>query len=328
MLQLKLFGAPFLILIVGCALGYSYAQYGTPLSISTSKQVRLGEGRLTNPLLECEVAEGTIDAEKINFKSKLEELIHDLEAETSVSEIAVYFRDLNNGPTFGVKQDDPFVPASLLKVPIMMAYYRAADNDSSILEKKLLFTGTETSGAQQTILPAEHLVKGKEYTIDDLIERMIIYSDNDALLLLFKELPIEDHTRLYNLLGVDSAVVTNSAASLSVKQYAAFFRILYNASFLSQERSEKALMLLSNIDFAEGLQKGVPADVIVAHKFGERQINTGERHLHDCGIVYYPKHPYLLCVMTRGSETPVLERAIADVSAFIYNKIDEQYANE
>ncbi|MBI5456883.1 serine hydrolase [Candidatus Kaiserbacteria bacterium] len=328
MQKLRTLGLSLIILAFGFAAGYTFSRYGTPLAVSASKQVRLGEGRLTNPLLECEVAEGTIDAEKINFKSGLEDVIASLEKETSVSEIAVYFRDLNNGPTFGVKQDDPFVPASLLKVPIMMAYYRAADHNASILERKLLFTGTDTSAAHQTIVPAERLTRGNEYTIDGLIERMIMYSDNDALLLLFKELPLEDHTHLYNLLGVDSSVVTNSAASLSVKQYAAFFRILYNSSFLSQERSEQALGLLTRIDYTNGLRKGVPVNVTVAHKFGERQINTGERHLHDCGIIYYPKHPYLLCVMTRGSETPVLERAIADVSEFVYGKIDEQYSGK
>lgn len=322
----KLIALPLFYLVVGFGVGilFSGASIFLP-DVSASKQVRLGEGRLINPLLECEIAEGTIDAEKINFKGDLTDFVERVRRDLKIQDIAIYFRDLNNGPTFGIHQNDSFVPASLLKVPVMMAYYRKADNDPSVLEKKLLFVGSELPDGQQTILPAKRLTAGTEYTIEKLIEQMIVYSDNDALLLLFKALPLADHTHLYNLLGVDSAVITNPTASLTAKQYAAFFRILYNASFLSQERSEKALSLLSQTDFDQGLRAGVPSEVIVAHKFGERQINTGERHLHDCGIVYYPKHPYILCIMTRGAETPTLARAVASISEFVYKQIDEQY---
>ncbi len=306
------------------AIGYANLHKSTPHS-STSAQVRSGEGVLTNPLLECEIAQGTIDAEKINFRSDLEKLVTSLEKKTSASEIAVYFRDLNNGPTFGIQQDDPFIPASLLKVPVMMAFFRAAEDNPSILQKEITFQEKRASPVEQTILPEETLEVGKAYTVSELIERMIIYSDNESLFLLLTDLPGDDIRHLYDLLDVDANVLNDPSSALSVKQYAAFFRILYNASFLSQAHSEQALSLLSKIDFTEGLRKGVPDKILVAHKFGERQINDGERHLHDCGIVYYPKHPYLLCIMTRGEEVPTLERAVADISEFVYKKIDSQY---
>lgn len=317
---------PVLTLAIGLIVGLWYGQSnGSSTSASTSMQMRNNEGTFTNPLLECDVAEDTITALKINFKAELEKFVHTMEDRTSVQRIAVYFRDLNNGPTFGIQQNDPFIPASLLKVPVMMAYFSETESDPNILQKKLLFTKSAAPDIRQTILPAQHLTSGKEYSINELIKRMIVYSDNDALILLFKTLPIEDHRHLYNLLGVDSSVISDPTAALTVKQYAAFFRILFNASFISQKYSEEALTLLASTDFDSGLRKGVPERIPVAHKFGERQIATSEQHLHDCGIVYYPKHPYLLCVMTRGANTSTLERAIADISKFVYEKIDEQY---
>ncbi len=313
-----------LVAVFGAGMGVGAWYVGT--TDSASKQVRLGEGRLTNPLLECDIGENTIAAEKINFASPLKSFITDLENTLSIDEVAVYFRDLNNGPTFGINQDDPFVPASLLKVPVMMAYFKRAESEPSVLTQRLAFTRHQTNITDQQVAPEQTLALGDEYTVNQLIERMIRYSDNESLILLFQELPIADQVHLYNLLGVDQAVISNPQASLSVKQYAAFFRILFNASFLNQEYSERALSLLSESTFIGGLRAGVPKEVVVAHKFGERRIaTTGQQHLHDCGIVYYPDHPYLLCIMTRGSSIETLERGVAEISTFVYKKIDEQY---
>jgi hypothetical protein len=45
--------------------------------------------------------------------------------------------------------------------------------------------------------------------------------------------------------------------------------------------------------------------------------------MHDCGIVYYPYRPYLLCVMTKGSgEIKSLETVIQDVSKMVYEEVN------
>lgn len=295
-------------------------------SNDTSHQVRLGEGRYTNPLLECEVAAGSIDAEKQNFEHEMESFVNGVERGNGVTAVAVYFRDLNNGPAFGIHSNEPFVPASLLKVPVMMSYLKYADQNPEILRERIVFTESlETQDINQLIPPEEHLEVGKSYTVDELITKMITYSDNQSLLLLSSKLPTENQIYLFQLLGVDPGVISDPSSSLTVRQYSAFFRIMFNASWLSQEMSEKALTLLANTKFKEGLSKGVPSEIPLAHKFGERLLADGKQHMHDCGIIYYPHHPYLLCVMTRGTDIPNLEKAIGDVSAFVYSKIKAQY---
>lgn len=91
--------------------------------------------------------------------------------------------------------------------------------------------------------------------------------------------------------------------ALSVKEYASFFRILYNASYLTRENSEMALKLLSESKFRGGLAGKIPSDIVIAHKFGEREMidenGSSINQLHDCGIVYYTPYPYLICIMTR-----------------------------
>jgi beta-lactamase class A len=113
---------------------------------------------------------------------------------------------------------------------------------------------------------------------------------------------------------------------MTVKEYAYLFRLLYNSTYLNREYSEEAIHLLTKTDFNAGLRAGVPDGVELAHKFGERSILAGdksvtERELHDCGIVYYPKHPYLICVMTKGTDFDALSATIKSISSVVYKNM-------
>lgn len=292
----------------------------------TSQPVRQAEGyRYINPLLECEVAGNTIDARKQNFRDDLAREIEVIKQRHELTEAAVYFRDLSNGPSFGVDADGEFFPASLLKVPLMMAYYRWAEQVPGLLVERILFEAPQDFGVSVTIQPLEVLVPGTAYTVEELIQHMIQYSDNQAAYLLAQRLPQEKMIDFFKIVGVGDDVIKDGRAKLTVKEYASFFRILFNSSYLSQESSEKALALLDATEYNDALPAGVPQGVTVSHKFGEAGIDTTERQLHDCGIVYFTSHPYLACIMTRGKEFDGLKQSIVDISRFIYQKIDEQY---
>lgn len=150
---------------------------------------------------------------------------------------------------------------------------------------------------------------------------MIIYSDNDAFTLL--DTNARDFWDIaYKDLGLVSPDKALDKDFMSVKNYASFFRILFNASYLNKHNSNEALEELSKTKFKKGLVAGVPSNINVSHKFGERQ-SDGKKQLHDCGIIYYPKHPYLLCVMTRGDNFDKQEEVIKNISQIIYKDIDE-----
>lgn len=321
--------------IITLALGIFIFGVTAGLSIDLSKnsdkvsenpsELRLGIEGLINPLLECEMGRDTITSRKLDFTPQLTDFVETLKKRENIENIGVYFRDLNNGPIVGINQDISFAPASLLKVSVLIAYLHWAEKTPAILDEQIIFSSPVNVGYQQQFAPAVPLEVGKTYSAKELLETMVKYSDNQALILLFKRLPKEYQGDLHLLLGVDPKLITDPTATLTVRQYSIFFRILFNASFLSRINSEYALNLLTQTSFVDGLRAGVPAHVLVAHKFGERKIGNGAQQFHDCGIVYYPKHPYLLCVMTRGNDVPDLIGSIQQVSDFVYQTIDTQH---
>jgi beta-lactamase class A len=208
---------------------------------------------------------------------------------------------------------------------VMMVYYHLAEQDKSILGREIVFERPIDFDMTPTIIPQDAIVLGQAYSIEELIRRMIVYSDNQALGILTRRMPLQEIQSLFAMVGVGADVLVDPEAKLTVKEYAGFFRILFNSSYLSREYSEKALALLASTNYNDALPAGVKNSIPVSHKFGEAGTSNIERQLHDCGIVYFPDHPYLACIMTRGKDTETLKKSIVDISRFIYEKIDEQY---
>jgi beta-lactamase class A len=159
---------------------------------------------------------------------------------------------------------------------------------------------------------------------------MIAYSDNNATRLLHQKIDQETLMEVYRDLGIAIPETSGAVDFMTVNSYSYFFRILYNATYLTREYSEKAMEYLSEIDFPEGIAGGLPANTQTAKKFGERNIvfensNQNYKELHDCGYVYYPGHPYLICIMTKGADFDKLAEVIKEISSRTYNWIDKQY---
>lgn len=288
-------------------------------------EVRLSGYRFINPLLECEQSADYLQTMLVNFRNRIRSVVQSHIDSGDVSDTAVYFRDLNNGPWFGIKDTMQFSPASLLKIPLLMTYLQQVDTDPTLLSKVITYQVPVDYDKDQTIVPQTKLEIGKQYSMEQLLNYMTEYSSNNATYFLYNYLDKKITDQVYLDLGLMPPTGSVDSYTISVKGYASFFRILFNASYLSRTMSERALSIMSQSSYNDALVAGVPRSVVVSHKFGERYFaGTGERQLHDCGIVYYPKHPYLLCIMTRGKNMPSLVKTIADISGQVYQEVDRQ----
>lgn len=279
-----------------------------------------------DPLISSNV-DGTEIPERFeHLDSKLRSYIEDSIKEKKLIAASVYVRDFNSGSGFEVYSGERYNPASLLKVPIMMAFYKIAEGRPGILRQHITLGAAKSAAIQEQYPPKKHVESWQTYTVGELIERMIIYSDNDAATALVDFLnssgrDYEWLSEVFSDLGVRELRIGSDF--IDPKTYSLFLRVLYNATYLNRDMSERALSLMNKADFANGLRAGIPSEVIVAHKFGEftAQSQTGdiiENQLHDCGIVYAKNHPFALCVMTKGKSFADLSRAISDIAGVVY----------
>lgn len=278
------------------------------------------EYKFISPLLECENFES---AELSYFDSDIKSVADNLMQNGTIDDISYYFRDLNNGVWVGIQEDKKFAPASLMKLPLMISYLKQSEETPEILDLSYVFTQDESNYEMQNIEPEQVMSLGSSYTVGDLMYRMIVFSDNSALKILSKN-SINFRSRVFSDLGIDIPETIEGEDFIDVRTYSRFFRVLYNASYLNLQNSNNALGILSKTQFKDGLIAGVPSHVVVAHKFGERE-KDGVKQLHDCGIVYHPEKPYLICVMTRGQDFDKLALAIAEISRETYELVDRNF---
>jgi beta-lactamase class A len=325
--KVKMAGLFLLVLLSGIALGWVIRSNWEGSQEAEEKEYHEGQWEYINPLLSCGDMGEQIGREITPFKHVVQKKVDEFIKGGKARQVSVYYRDLNNGPWFGIGEKETFTPASLLKVPELMDYFKQAEKTPGILREKITYNGNNfNADAGETIYPAAQAEYGKTYTVDQLLRLMIVNSDNNALMLLGNR-GWSFLDRIYTVMGLPIPEFSGENYQITVKDFAEFFRILFNASYLDQEMSDKALQMLASTDFRRGLVAGVPENIIVAHKFGER-VTQEEKQLHDCGIVYYPNRPYLLCVMTKGNNMGDLISVISGISRTAYDEVNQQYGKK
>ncbi len=275
---------------------------------------------LANPLLLNDGREESNDLSAL--KSNINELIQQKIQIGEITTASIYFRNLNESKWMSINTNEVYSPASLLKVPILMVYLHDLEKNPSLLKKEIYYYPALENQFPVQTYEGKTIQPGKKYTILELLNLMIIHSDNAATTLLNMNLNEPEFKKLFSDLGLIVPDLKNSNYEITVAGYSRFMRVLYNATYLTQENSDFALKLLSKVDYKEGIIKNIPQDIIVAHKFGEfgKKLPGGKysSQLHESGIFFYKDKPYLLTVMTKGPNPKVLSNVLAEISGEVF----------
>lgn len=284
--------------------------------------------KFVNPIVLAQTPENTSIPELQTLKKTLGDYIVKAKDENKLEDGSVYFRQLNTDSWIGVNVDDTYAPASMLKALSLIAYLRSAQENPALYSTSITISNEDVNlhANQDYYPPISPVQQGKRYSSNELLSHMIINSDNTAANAINRLMGDEALDKTFTDLNLPVLTETTPSDFISPRQYSRVFRSLYNGAYLSPEVSEQALELLSKTTFTEGIVAGVPEGTVVSHKFGERTLmstNGQIKELHDCGIIYAPNDPYLLCVMTKGTDFPALQKTISDISRLAWQSVKE-----
>jgi hypothetical protein len=277
-----------------------------------------GQYIFINPLLAVDTDRKSF-LENNALQSQVSKIIEDAKHKSQITDGSVYFRDIESGHWMGANESSKFSPGKLLSIPIMIAYFKNAEDDTKTLLKEILIKNPPTT---------TNLLEGMTYTVDDLIKEMIINGDEYATELLYDNIDTVALNEIYSDLGIDLQEASKYTDDyLSTKAYSLLFRILYNSTYLNPKYSELAVSLISEGSMPVGVAASLPNNIPIAIQSHSRSIDdrSGRLETYNCGIAYYPGHPYLICATAVGKNQQLIDNFLKIVGEAIYNNVDSQY---
>ncbi|MDP2943853.1 MAG: serine hydrolase [Candidatus Omnitrophota bacterium] len=245
------------------------------------------------------------------------------------AEVGVIIKDLSRGWQIVRKQNKLFPAASLVKIPIMVSCFYAAENGKISLEGKVPLNDTYK-------VPGSGWLKNirgeAEFSVAQLIDLMITESDNTAANMLIDLLGLDYLNKSFRKFGLMNSDLSRKMMDFSdrrngIENYTTARDIsyilekIYRGELINQKISKQCLELLQRQKMRDRIPARLPANTIVAHKTGlERGI------CHDAGIVFTPNGDFLICVLVKHKNKTArpAKKFIARIAFLTYNYYTEQ----
>lgn len=225
----------------------------------------------------------------------------------SGGDIAIEYRDLTTKETYKRYSTRGYMAASTIKLPLAMYVMELADKKKINLDQKLTYKRYHYVGGSGVI---QHQKVGTKYTINDLVKKAMIYSDNIAFNMLKERVGEKNYVSYMKKLGA-SYSTPNALRNTSVHDLTIFAQHLY--AYSQQSKNGKTIInYLQHTIYNDAIPKGIK-DSKVSHKVGMIPMYYVS---HDYGIVYN-QNPYILVVMTKGFSYAYSNKVIAGISSIV-----------
>jgi len=247
--------------------------------------------------------------EKINFI-----------ADTSNGVIGVAVKNLVTGETFLINENFLFPQGSAIKIPILIEVLKQASEGKFKLTDKIKIEKKYQVGGSGVL---KEFGDGlSELSIYDLAVLMITVSDNTATNILIDLVGMENVNKTLEKLGLKQTklqrkMIRPDASARGEENLSTPFEamklmeMLYKGEVVSKEISNQAVEILKKGKEAN-LNKYLPPDVKIANKPGGIEgVNC------EWGIVFLPRHPYVIVVMSNYNLKSA-DETIAQISKIIY----------
>ena len=234
----------------------------------------------------------------------------------------VCVKDLSRGGGFSIRGDEEFPTASTIKIHVLTQLLLRAERGEIDLDEVLRLTPDLDVPGSGVLTYLEGEVELSWLNIAIL---MIIVSDNTATNLCIDLAGMEATNALIREMGLarttlrrkmqdQDAVARNLENTATPADLVEMLDLLYRGE-PSPGVAERCLSILKKQKGAPLFNRALPATVPLANKPGGM-----ERVRCDAGIVYLPRRPYALAVMTKFAlcEPPEQERFVIDTARAIH----------
>ncbi len=219
----------------------------------------------------------------------------------------IYFISLVDGQEFGINEEEEFVAASTIKVPINLFLFNKflQGEDPS---KKIVYTQRDYEEGTGYI---QNRSFGEEFSLKTLSKASIENSDNVATNMLIRYL------KRPNICDFEETIVGHKVyrdKNISTpKDIALYMKAIYEFSNKYAEEGKELIEYLSNTEFNDRMPLYMPKNVTIAHKIGSIDCS-----FHDVGIVY-GDNPFVLCVMSKENNEKEACEVIGKITKMAYD---------
>lgn len=295
-------------------------------------------GESTEPTVTNAEKTQTVDAAtRASNLSALQTRIADYLASQN-GRFGVYYINMNNGETLGVKESDPIIAASSIKIAYNTYLYEKVAAGEISLDEKMKYNAAgypqgDYEGGTGNI---QNSADGTEYALKEVSHRSITISDNCGTNMVLRRLGGEDAVNNNFMKPISSVIdyrskveytdyagnAQNGRRRTSALDLAKYTEHLYKDYQADPTNFQPLIDDLCNTAYDWGVPAGISGDVKVAHKVG---FNPPLNTYNDVGIVFGTED-YVLCVLTESGSEDKSHEIIAEVSKMVYEYVESNYA--
>lgn len=219
-----------------------------------------------------------------------------------------YLVPLTGGNPYGVNENEKMQAASLIKLPILMALYKEAEEGKINLDSKYVLKDSDKTGGSGSIVGSP---AGTVYTYRELAMYMGQQSDNTAATAATRILGEDKINLTISQLGMTNTSFEDNETS--PKDIGILLEKLWRGDFISEDSRDEILDFLTDTIYEDHLKAGIP-DVRVAHKYG-RELHV----VNDAGIVYADE-PFVLIIMTKGIIEKEADNVFPELAKLLFDQ--------
>lgn len=258
-------------------------------------------------------------------KACWQKLKDSIEAEAGLfkAKSGIVIKDLRFGWEIKHNADEVFASASLVKIPVMAAVFKAASEGEVSLQQQVVLTnGHKTSGSGVL----KEKPAGTRLSVEELMRLMITESDNTAANIMIDLLGFDYCNDFFKKEGLGKTNLVRKMMDFAsrkngIENYttasdmAAILEKMYFGKLINPSVSRKCLWFLKMQKIRDRIPARLPEETVVAHKTGLEYAIC-----HDVGIVFAAKGDFLICVLTKGSrKARPAKRFISRIAQHAYN---------